>query len=217
MIVVIFSVVLSSALNMLAASEVTFIDDRSVYANEAICLRNDQTDASDQPQKQQGLELIDHLLSSFAGNAYDNKDKHTDNCSTQIMDAVDDLELIANDLSGNVSLNDFTWGSFSKVFDSLLRSSSIGVLISIVAVGLVLNFLNKLNKSTNRIRKGFSQGTRKRILIKQNYRCSYCRRVLKVIDYHHKNGDRSDNRENNCQALCPNCHALRTRNKLVKY
>ena len=192
--------VLSAALNILVASEVTFIDDRSVYSYEAVCLTNDQTDASDQPQNQQGSELIDNLLSSFTGNADDNKDNHTDDCSTQIMDAVDDLELIANDLSGNVSLNDFIVGSFSKVFGSLLRPSSMVVLSSIMAAGLVLNFLKKL-KSTNRIRKGFPQSTRKRILIKQNYRCVYCRKVLKVIDYHHKNGDRSDNRENNCQAL----------------
>ena len=207
---------LYAALNILVASDIKFIDDRSVYAYEAICLRNDQTDALDQPQNQQGLELIDKLLFSFTGNSYNNKDKPIDDCSTQIIDAVNDLELIANDLSGNVSLNDFMVGSFSKVFDSLLRPSSIVVLISIVAAGLVVNFLKKLKKSTNRVRKGFSQGTRKRILIKQSYRCVYCRKVLKVIDYHHKNGDRSDNRENNCQALCPNCHALRTRNKLVK-
>jgi len=38
-----------------------------------------------------------------------------------------------------------------------------------------------------------------------------CNRVLNVVDWHHKNGDRSDNRESNCVALCPNCHAVRTR------
>ena len=80
-----------------------------------------------------------------------------------------------------------------------------------------MHIMKKLKKSTNMARKGFSQGTRERILRKQNHRCVYCRKVLKIIDYHHKNGNRSDNRENNCQALCPNCHAIKTRNKLSKH
>ena len=33
-------------------------------------------------------------------------------------------------------------------------------------------------------------------------------------DYDHKNGDRSNNKLSNCQALCPNCHAKKTRGLL---
>ena len=32
--------------------------------------------------------------------------------------------------------------------------------------------------------------------------------MLNVVDWDHKNGKRSDNTESNCQALCPNCHAI---------
>ena len=35
-----------------------------------------------------------------------------------------------------------------------------------------------------------------------------------VWDYDHKNGDRSNNKLINCQALCPNCHAKKTRGLL---
>ena len=33
-----------------------------------------------------------------------------------------------------------------------------------------------------------------------NYYCAKFNRILNVVDYHHKNGDRSDNKESNCQA-----------------
>jgi 5-methylcytosine-specific restriction endonuclease McrA len=35
-----------------------------------------------------------------------------------------------------------------------------------------------------------------------------------VWNYDHKNGDRSNNKITNCQALCPNCHAKKTRGLL---
>lgn len=37
-----------------------------------------------------------------------------------------------------------------------------------------------------------------------------CKRNTGVWDYDHKNGDRSNNKKSNCQALCPNCHAKKT-------
>ena len=37
--------------------------------------------------------------------------------------------------------------------------------------------------------------------------------LLNVVDYHHKNRDRSDSKESNCQALCPNYHANITRRR----
>jgi 5-methylcytosine-specific restriction endonuclease McrA len=49
------------------------------------------------------------------------------------------------------------------------------------------------------------------VLRKQDHRCAKCNRVLNVVDYHHKDGNRSNNKESNCQALCPNCHADITR------
>ena len=35
----------------------------------------------------------------------------------------------------------------------------------------------------------------------------------KLWDYHHIDGDRSNNRPSNCEALCPYCHAEKTRNR----
>ncbi|MBA2267576.1 MAG: HNH endonuclease, partial [Nitrosopumilus sp.] len=139
-----------------------------------------------------------------------------EDCSNQIINTNSNLDVFVNAFSGNVEPSNFIVIFFSKVFDFLVRPSSVILLFSILATGIVLNTLKKLKKSTNKARKGFSQVTRERILRKQNDRCIYCRKNLTVIDYHHKNGNRSDNRENNCQALCPNCHAIKTRKNLIK-
>jgi len=175
------------------------------------CLRDDPIGSLDQ--------YMNHLVRESADYATDPPTKnlgHDEDCSDQIVNTQSNLDVFANAFSGNVEGSSSILLSFSEIFDLLIRPSSIALLFSIVVTGIVLNSLKKLKRRTNVARKGFSQMTREKILIKQNHRCVHCRRILTVIDYHHKNGDRSDNKENNCQALCPNCHAIKTRNKLIK-
>lgn len=86
----------------------------------------------------------------------------------------------------------------------------------IMITGLViLKSIDQLETKRPKARRGFTRVIRDNVLKKQNYKCDHCRRILNAVDFHHKNGDRSDNRERNCQALCPNCHAIETRG-LVK-
>lgn len=63
---------------------------------------------------------------------------------------------------------------------------------------------------------------RKRILLEQNNCCNRCKMDTWLnepipLEVEHKNGDHSDNRRENVEALCPNCHSLtstwRGRNK----
>ena len=175
------------------------------------CLRDDSIGLLDQYINHLIMELADYTTESPTKNLADDE-----GCSNQIINTYSDLDVFAYSFSGNVEWSNSILLSFSEVLDLLVQPSSIALLFSIVVTGIVLNSLKKLKKRTNVSRKGFSQVTRDRILRKQNHRCVYCRKVLTVIDYHHKNGDRSDNNENNCQALCPNCHAIKTRNKLIK-
>jgi len=60
-------------------------------------------------------------------------------------------------------------------------------------------------------RRGFSSSVQHQVLKKQDHRCNNCRRVLNVVDYDHIDGNRSNNDVSNCQALCPNCHAIKSR------
>jgi len=64
---------------------------------------------------------------------------------------------------------------------------------------------------TKRDRKSFSELTKQMTLIKQDFCCKDCKKYSEVLEFHHKNGDRSDNRPSNCEALCPTCHRKRHR------
>jgi hypothetical protein len=201
------------------ASEPTLAQDHSVYPYGIHCFSNDSTGSTDQYMKHLGTKLEDYSSWSSTINLDEKEGEgegEGNNCSFQTINTNIDSDIFANAFSDNAELNDFIGVFFLKIFELLARPSSIVLLFSIMVAGIVLNSLKKLKKSRNRARKGFSQGTRERILRKQNHKCFYCKKVLKVIDYHHKNGNRSDNREINCQALCPNCHAIKTRNKLIK-
>lgn len=79
----------------------------------------------------------------------------------------------------------------------------------LIVFGL-LYFLIKSRK-TFAIRQYFSSEIKSQILKKQNYKCAGCKKFLNVYDFDHIDNDRSNNDYNNCQALCPICHALKTR------
>ena len=68
-------------------------------------------------------------------------------------------------------------------------------------------------ESVPRKRKRFSKSTKQIALLAQRNLCANCGTWLDVADFDHTNGDRSDNHWTNCRALCPNCHAKKTRRK----
>ena len=84
----------------------------------------------------------------------------------------------------------------------------ISILLIIIAavIGIAIKKLTRKKE-----RRGFPDIVKERVLKKQNHRCAHCKRLLNVVDWDHKNGKRNDNSESNCQALCPNCHAIKTR------
>jgi hypothetical protein len=83
-------------------------------------------------------------------------------------------------------------------------------LIFIFFLLIIGTIIWKLRNRTKN-RRYFSVEVKKQILKDQNYKCAICKRNTGVWDYDHKNGDRSNNKISNCQALCPNCHAKKTR------
>ena len=62
-------------------------------------------------------------------------------------------------------------------------------------------------------RKDFSESTKKFTRIKQGNVCNRCKKSTDIWDYHHMDGNRSNNRQSNCEGLCPYCHAKITRNR----
>ena len=72
-----------------------------------------------------------------------------------------------------------------------------------------------INQSLNskKPRRGFSLAVKKQVLNLQGHRCNYCQRILNVVNFDHIDNNRANNSYYNCQALCPNCHAKKTRRR----
>ena len=93
----------------------------------------------------------------------------------------------------------------------------IGIIIVIIIIGVIVAASRKKTPYKDLPRKGFSDSTKEEILRIQNHRCADCNRVLDVVDFDHIDADKTNNDITNCQALCPNCHAKKSRNERSRY
>ena len=90
--------------------------------------------------------------------------------------------------------------------------STFAVFIFIVIIiALIWNLTHRTKK-----RRYFQADVKREVLKDQNYKCAICKRSAGVWDYDHIDGNRSNNDTSNCQALCPNCHAKKTRGLLAQ-
>jgi len=67
----------------------------------------------------------------------------------------------------------------------------------------------KLLGSKKKRRKEFSRGIIIDVLVEQNFKCASCGKGFtkdRRPHFDHMDGKNSNNRKDNCQALCPNCH-----------
>ena len=112
--------------------------------------------------------------------------------------------------------------SLNEILDKILNwyfNQNVGVQIGIllIATKIIRDLSPKTYYSPKPIpipRKDFSESTKKFTLMMQGNVCKSCKKPSKFWDFHHKDGHRSNNRSSNCEALCPYCHAEKTRTKL---
>lgn len=101
--------------------------------------------------------------------------------------------------------------TFEKLISmNLANTEELVILIFFFIIGAFTWKLTHKNKD----RRYFSAEVKKQVLIDQKYKCAICKKSIGVWDYDHKDGNRSNNKISNCQALCPNCHAKKTRGLL---
>lgn len=75
---------------------------------------------------------------------------------------------------------------------------------------IALRIIEK-DMSKSKTRRNFPKDTKDIVLSEQKNKCKDCGNKSKIWDFDHIDGDNSNNSLNNCQALCPNCHAKKTR------
>jgi len=67
-------------------------------------------------------------------------------------------------------------------------------------------------------RRGFSKLTQEVTRIAQNFRCNRCGKILgEEYNFHHKDGNRSNNYISNCEVLCLDCHYKETRRARIRH
>ena len=59
-------------------------------------------------------------------------------------------------------------------------------------------------------RHGWAEIEKEQVRERQNGRCNKCGRPTPRWEYHHRDGNRSNDSLSNCEGLCPNCHSLET-------
>jgi len=81
------------------------------------------------------------------------------------------------------------------------------------AVDFVSSLVLNEEKNKPGKRKSFSISIQENTKIKQGFLCNNCKKPPKHWAFHHKDGNRSNNRPENCEGLCLDCHAKKTRNR----
>jgi 5-methylcytosine-specific restriction endonuclease McrA len=97
--------------------------------------------------------------------------------------------------------------------DGLLRV--LPILLLIIAIIILLGYKTRKLvpwKKYKGIRRQFSGEVRQEVLNAQKYKCANCDMSISppLVHYDHIDGNHSNNNISNCQALCPNCHSLKT-------
>jgi HNH endonuclease len=91
------------------------------------------------------------------------------------------------------------------------------LFIIIIIIGGIVYLIHKeftKRYGKHRERQYFPASVKEDTIRKQHHKCAICKRGTSVWDFDHKDGNRSNNRPSNCQALCPTCHAKKTRGLL---
>lgn len=104
-------------------------------------------------------------------------------------------------------------GLSNIVYDGIKKSTTKKER-DILKLGAGLYLIAKKDEKTKSgKRKPFSESAKEEAIATQKNHCSDCHKKSELFEFHHADGDRTNNSFENCVALCPNCHAKRHRNK----
>ena len=91
----------------------------------------------------------------------------------------------------------------------------VGIVFFPVLLGLIFlydKFIRKKRGDNGKggIRRGWTEDEKESVRNRQGGVCNKCGRHPPRWEYHHRDGNRSNNNLSNCEGLCPNCHSVKT-------
>lgn len=126
--------------------------------------------------------------------------------SNQIVDP--NTGLMFDSQTGNVILDDSQIGGL--VTGIIILIIIIAVIAKAVSSKSNSNYQQEYASSEYVPRRGWTEIQKEDVRIRQNGKCNKCGRPPPRWEYHHRDGDRSNNSLRNCEGLCPNCHSVKT-------
>jgi len=84
------------------------------------------------------------------------------------------------------------------------------IILSLIIIYAVLKKKSSSSEPEQVVRRGWTEIEKEQVRIRQDGKCAKCQRPPPRWEYHHIDGDRSNNSIDNCEGLCPNCHSIET-------
>ena len=90
-----------------------------------------------------------------------------------------------------------------------------GTVVIIYAIITVIifkttKFKSKYVRHNDVSRRGWNEIEKEQVRNRQGGKCANCHRIPPRWEYHHRDGNRSNDSLSNCVGLCPNCHSVKT-------
>jgi len=95
--------------------------------------------------------------------------------------------------------------------DSPIKYVVGGALVFIIILAIIAGRYRKKFLAESLPRKGWTEVQKEQVRIRQDGKCAKCQKPPPARwEYHHMDGDTSNNSLDNCEGLCPNCHSVKT-------
>jgi len=84
-------------------------------------------------------------------------------------------------------------------------------LIFVIILAIITGRYRKKFFAESLPEKGWSEVEKEQVRTRQDGKCAKCQKPPPARwEYHHIDGDTSNNSLDNCEGLCPNCHSVKT-------
>jgi len=84
-------------------------------------------------------------------------------------------------------------------------------LIVVIILAIIAGRYRKKFLAESLQSEGWSEVQKEQVRIRQDGLCAMCQKLPPARwEYHHKDGDSSNNSLENCEGLCPNCYSVKT-------